>query len=91
MSKPKSKAGKSKKAAKKSAPRKQVTARKRIRKAAPAAAAPAAVAAPKAPPEYPWNVVVTKGADKIPVTVTDEAHYTRLVDEFGAGHVEVQS
>lgn len=88
MSKPKSKAGKSKKAAKKSAPRKHV-ARKRTPKAAPVAAAEQAQVV-KAPPEYPWNVVVTKGADKIPVTVTDAAHYQRLVDEFGAGHVEVQ-
>lgn len=91
MSKPKSKAGKSKKAAaRKPAPRKH-NARK---VAAPKPAAPVAEqVAPvaKTPPEYPWNVIVRKGAERIPVTVTDEAHYQRLVVQFGANHVEVQS
>lgn len=40
---------------------------------------------------YPCNVLVIKGADKVPVTVTTEAQHKRLVDEFGAEHVQVQS
>lgn len=86
------KAGKSKK---KVAVRKPARKHTPSRKAAPKPAAPAGQAAapetPKAPPEYPWNVLVLKGADKVPVTVTDEAHYARLCEEFGANHVEVQS
>jgi hypothetical protein len=87
------KAGKGKKAAvRKPAPKKQVRSRK---VAAPKPAAPVQAAAPqeavKAPPEYPWNVLVVKGAEKVPVTVTDEAHYKRLCAEFGAIHIEVQS
>jgi hypothetical protein len=93
---PKKKAGKKvkKAVARKSAPRKSNT-----RRAPSPASAPRAHAvkgaeqeqAPKAPPEYPWNVIVKKGAERLPVTVADEAHYQRLVEEFGANAVEVQS
>ncbi len=87
----KSKAGKQKakkgmKKAARSAPKKQV------RRAAPAQqAAPSEQRQVKAPPEYPWNVIFKKGADRLPVTVSDQAHYERLCTEFGAEHVEVQS
>ena len=92
----KSKAGKAKQ--RKVVARKP-SARKAVRKPAPSAA-PAAVAppqeassiAPAAPatPTYPCSVLVIKGAEKIPVTVTSEAHHKRLVEEFGERHVEVQ-
>ena len=74
----KSKAGKKK--AVKRAPRKSA------RKATPAAS-PAA----KALPKFPCLVHVKKGADILPVQVADEAHYQRLVTEYGESHVEVQS
>jgi hypothetical protein len=67
----------------------------RARRAAPSTAAPAAaVAQPQAPQaeqHYPCNVLVKKGGDQLPVTVTDAAHHQRLVAEYGAEQVEVQS
>lgn len=88
----KAKAGKKAKKAARSAPKKQ--ARRAVRRPVAAKqAAPAAVEQRqvKAPPEYPWNVIVKKGADRLPVTVADQAHYERLCTEFGVEHVEVQS
>lgn len=78
---------------KKAAPRK--VARRQAPKASPAQQPQAAQqqheekVAPKAPPEYPWNVIVHKGEEKLPVTVTDPDHYARLCEQFGAAHVEV--
>lgn len=84
MAKVKAGKAKGKKAAARKAPRRQV-------KAAPAAAPQEAQAAAPKAMSFPCNALVTKGAEKIPVQVTDEAHYQRLVAEFGDGHVEVQS
>lgn len=85
----KAKAGKKAKGkakARKYAPRRRINAAPQA-----ASAAPAETVEHKAPPEYPWNVIVHKGADRLPVTVSDRAHYERLCTEFGAKHIEVQS
>lgn len=79
--------------------RKSKTRKKAVRRSAPKAT-PSAQVAPQAeqPVEqaqvaqtYPCNVLVMKGADKVPVTVTTEAQHKKLVEEFGAEHVQVQS
>lgn len=77
------------KTVRKTAPRKQVAPKAQVAAAAPAAESTAP--ATKTPPEYPWNVLVIKGAETLPVTVTDEDHFKRLVAEFGASCVEVKS
>ena len=47
--------------------------------------------APKAPEQqYPCNVLVSKGAEKIPVQVKDAARHAQLRQEFGEANVEVQ-
>lgn len=78
----KAKAGKK---AKKAAVRKPAA-----RRAAPAATAAKQDAQPKAL-TFPCDVMVHKGEERIPVQVTDEAHYQRLVATYGDGHVQVQS
>lgn len=72
---------KSKKLAKKKSPARKRAAQKN-------AAAPQAAAMPTS---FPCNVLVRKGAESIPVQVTDAAHLSRLQNEFGEKHVEVQS
>ena len=74
----KRKAGKSKKAAvRKPAPRKS-TARKAAEQA-------------KVERSFPCKVMVSKGAEKIPVEVKDEAQRQKLVEEFGEANVEALS
>lgn len=40
---------------------------------------------------FPVVAHIAKAGDKIPVTVVDQAHMDRLVNEHGASSVEVQS
>ena len=46
---------------------------------------------PYADLEYPCQVLVAKGGDKIPKTVGSRGELDRLIGEHGAGSVEVQS
>lgn len=38
---------------------------------------------------FPCTATVIKGAERIPVQLTDSAHHARLVEEFGTSCVEV--
>lgn len=42
-------------------------------------------------PNFPVTVLVSKGGDSIPVTVSDQAKLDRLIGEHGAESVKVQS
>lgn len=54
--------------------------------------APAQVKAqPKAALTFPCNVIVKKGAERVPVEVKDAEQHAKLVLEFGENSVEVQS
>jgi hypothetical protein len=68
--------------------RKSRTPRRQPPKAAMPAAAPQASQSPAV--TFPALAHILKGSDKIPVTVTDQAHLDRLTSEHGAGSVEVQ-
>jgi len=73
------KAGKSK--SKKVAARKPAVRRK--------VSAPAVQAQSKL--SFPCLVMVSKGAERIPVTVKDAAHHAQLVEKFGEASIVVQS
>jgi len=51
----------------------------------------AAEAEPQPAIVFPVVALVSKSADKIPVTVVDQAHMDRLMAEHGAASVEVQA
>ena len=67
----------------KAAARKPATRRPSVKRSPANAAAPTRA--------YPCNVIVNKGAERLPVMVKDAAHYAQLADQFGESSIEVQS
>ena len=60
-----------------------------VRRAPARRAAPAAAPAQTAALQFPLQVHVLKGGDKIPVMVADQSHLDRLRGEHGNSGVEV--